>query len=355
MTAETHNYLLDQADQAFSAKDARTGLTYILQLLTEDFTYDPAWQLLHRMMSPQKPFHIFQMDVAEKYFPQKVHLLVEKEFSNQVQSNDTETLIQEHLPVIPPAFPAQPAPEKPSERAAASRFCPQCGKERNLERKFCSACGFNYLGEVENQAGNPVPKAAAAAQDAWMKQPLAYEAAPQPLPVPQPALPPQQTGSPVFNLKYAFLNGLAAYIGGALGLILISHGNVGIGLVIGFPAGIFGFLMGGFFIKPKKKVLPTGTDPGAATGSTNGLVIGGWVSLGLSIFMGLTGIISPVCIGFAVILLITALVLAVLLIRSPQARTHGWIILGIGGIVGLIDIMSLLSLAAGMIIPMLAG
>jgi hypothetical protein len=111
MNVETFDLLLAWANDAFSARDARKGLTCVLKVLNEDFTYDPAWRLLHRVMDPTKPFIEFKIELAEKHFPQKTHLLLEREFARLVRSA---------IPVLEGCFPARSVQDV-SELSVGSR------------------------------------------------------------------------------------------------------------------------------------------------------------------------------------------------------------------------------------------
>lgn len=107
MTVETFDILLAQASEAFADRNSRKGLTCVLRVLKVDFTYDPAWRLLHRVMNPKKSFVEFKIELAERHFPHKLHLLLEKEFTR---------LLRSAVPVLQIEQPA------PSTRAKTRRL-----------------------------------------------------------------------------------------------------------------------------------------------------------------------------------------------------------------------------------------
>jgi hypothetical protein len=98
MTVETFDMLLAQASEAFAESDSRKGLTCVLKVLREDFTYDPAWRLLHRVMDPKKSFVEFKIELAEKHFPGKTHLLLEREFVKLLRSAVPVSRVERPMP-----------------------------------------------------------------------------------------------------------------------------------------------------------------------------------------------------------------------------------------------------------------
>ena len=67
--------LLTQAETALSAGDQRAGSILINQALKRDFTNERAWRLLYRLIGSKRPFEVFQVEFATKYYPDRLYLL----------------------------------------------------------------------------------------------------------------------------------------------------------------------------------------------------------------------------------------------------------------------------------------
>ena len=146
MTDLSNHDLLNQAEQAFLNNDRRKGFINIILVFKNDFTNDRAWRLLHQVMKSTKPFEVFQLEFAQKNYPDKVHLLTEKEFSNLVQSaKKVETQpLQEEKQINQTQSVDPPSPNY--------GYCPQCGKGRLAKEIKCLNCGYPFQSDFTQNA-----------------------------------------------------------------------------------------------------------------------------------------------------------------------------------------------------------
>lgn len=129
--------LLTEAEQALRKGDQRTAGALINQVLEQDFTNVNAWRILHRMMDADQPFETFQQSFAQKYYPNRVHLLKPR---------------TEHLPykAALPGVGISNSKSVVSKRSVARRptkKCPYCAEEILSEAKVCRFCGRDLTKE----------------------------------------------------------------------------------------------------------------------------------------------------------------------------------------------------------------
>ena len=140
MNNEQFNHLLMEAEKAFINDDKRQGYTQVLKILSEDFLYEPAWKLLHKVMGGGKPFGVFQMEIAKKYFPNKAHLLVEKEFIQLLAAKQVKVSDQVATP-----YKASPrvTPDKGQvlSESRTPSYCIHCGNIIHTAGTYCAKCG----------------------------------------------------------------------------------------------------------------------------------------------------------------------------------------------------------------------
>ncbi len=65
------NQLLLDGKTAMARGDKRAAQILFRQVLEQDWNNRTAWEALYDLSEREKPFHIFQLDFREKYFPQK--------------------------------------------------------------------------------------------------------------------------------------------------------------------------------------------------------------------------------------------------------------------------------------------
>jgi hypothetical protein len=142
MTLNSTNDLYHQAEEAFANKNIRKGFDLVLNILDCDFTNASAWKLLYRVLGNGKSFDSFQIDVATKYFPNKIHILMENELDQVLKTRTLSNAGQQTLYVgnetSQPATPISPPDQAQTSRA---QFCPKCGNQIAKEAIYCSNCG----------------------------------------------------------------------------------------------------------------------------------------------------------------------------------------------------------------------
>ncbi len=67
--------LVKDAKKAYRRGQRRKGAALLDQVLNLDFMYEGAWQALYEEYGANRPFAAFQLKFAQKYYPDKVHLL----------------------------------------------------------------------------------------------------------------------------------------------------------------------------------------------------------------------------------------------------------------------------------------
>jgi hypothetical protein len=160
MTSDTINDLYHQSEEAISNKSIRKGLDLLLKILEIDFTNDPAWRLLHNVLRKDEPFESFQFDLATKYFPNKVQLLLENELNNLVMARKSSDTIQGEVPTVNithsgsgNAFSLNQAQNE------KIKICQYCNKQVNLDAIYCSYCGSpinnNNINAIDSSAIPP--------------------------------------------------------------------------------------------------------------------------------------------------------------------------------------------------------
>jgi len=71
--------LLQEAKKAYEKRDKSKGAQLVDEILKRDFTYPGAWQLLYRLYGAGQTYPEFQHSFAQKYYPDKLDLLVSPE------------------------------------------------------------------------------------------------------------------------------------------------------------------------------------------------------------------------------------------------------------------------------------
>ena len=151
-TPEAIIVLLSQADKAFLVNDRRQGLTNLLLVFKEDITNESAWKMLHQVMGGGKPFDSFQMEITEKYFPEKISLLYEKQLDRLLKESSTPVSSAAQTTYQKPASPFNPG-QGPMAHNTPTLFCVHCGSEVFAEGSFCPSCG-----KPIRQTSNPQPQ-----------------------------------------------------------------------------------------------------------------------------------------------------------------------------------------------------
>jgi len=74
-TSESVDELLQKAERALEMGQTEKSAVLIHRALKRDFTHLPTWHFLHSFLGDPRPFPEFQSYIAEKYYPERAHLL----------------------------------------------------------------------------------------------------------------------------------------------------------------------------------------------------------------------------------------------------------------------------------------
>jgi len=138
MNTNDVNEMLFQAELALKTNDKKDAAKILSQILIKDINNDPAWKLLYQLYESKQPFEEFQTTLAKKYFPNHLHLLVQKKDTPPANIAPPR---QEIPGVISPILAAKSVPIHSSELQTPTIKCTYCGKLVFKESKFCAYCG----------------------------------------------------------------------------------------------------------------------------------------------------------------------------------------------------------------------
>ena len=106
---------LEQAKHDFAANNLRSGLLKLITLLKQDISNEIAWQLMYQFLGNGKPFNLFQIEIAKKFFPDKVQELFRMHFhKTQLPNSQAAATVTHTIPTQSNNFD-NPLP-KPSAR-----------------------------------------------------------------------------------------------------------------------------------------------------------------------------------------------------------------------------------------------
>jgi len=156
--SENISDLLSKAEDALWAGNRRGAGILLHKILLQDFTQPYAWKLLYAMLGGEGSLGEFQRSFAQKYYPDRAHLLQASQppVDEAVESGATEPVRLAPASTTPAVELSDTAPirvDRQTYPLLPDQSCSICGAACPPQASFCTTCGVPLAPVPQGVAG----------------------------------------------------------------------------------------------------------------------------------------------------------------------------------------------------------